>query len=142
MSPWAQHGVLAQVKFEELRQALSREFADNGSAVEILMVIAALVLLVAIAWSLQRWQQRPQAPSEPFDATALFAELLVKLDMPDDQRDLLTTMAKELRLANPTTMLLSRRMFEENLLTWAAQRKRSRPIGDVLPGRIRQRLFP
>ncbi len=142
MNLFAAIGMLGQARFEELRQALSREFSENGSALEIGMVIAALVGLIALTWMLQRWQQRPQTPSEPFDAKGLFQELLGKLDMPEDQRELLSTMVKELRLPNPAVILISRRMFDENLLAWQTRRSASLPVGDVLPARIRQRLFP
>jgi len=134
--------VLGQVPFEQLREALSREFSSNGSALEIGIVVAALFGLIAVAWMLQRWQQKPRSDTGPFDSKQLFQELLGKLDMPEDQVQLLTTMAKEMRLPNPTVLLISRRLFDENLLTWQAQRKESQPVGDVLPGRIRQRLFP
>jgi len=135
--------VLGQMqRFEELRQALTREFNDNGSTTEILIVLLALAGLVALTWYLQRWQQGPKKVTEPFDAQALYAELLGKLDMPDDQRQLLETVAKDLRLPNPAVILISRRLFDENLLAWQAQRRSGPPTGDVLPGRIRQRLFP
>ena len=135
--------VLAQMqRFDELRRALTREFSDHNSTNEILIVLAALAALVILTWLLQRWQQRPRTVSEPFDAKGLFTELLGKLDMPDDQRHLLETMANDLRLPNPAVILISRRLFDENLIAWQSRRHSDRPAGDVLPGRIRQRLFP
>lgn len=130
--------MLGQVSFEELRQSLTQQFNEPGSVTGLVLAALTLAAVVILAWLLQRWQERRRVPADMWDAPGLYRELLDRLDLPEDQRGVLTAVARDLRLANPAVILISRRLFDESMEAWGTRHRGS----DVLVGRIRQRLFP
>jgi len=127
-------------------QAVREQFNQGGTFGSILIVLAGLVALVSLAYFLNRLEQRATAHSEPSDAQRLFRDLVVRLGLNDSQRHLLDAVAKDLRLKNPTVLLLSERAFDRYVQEWSVRQKDRPPLGpaerEQIVSRMRGRLFP
>ncbi len=127
-------------------QAVREQFNQGSTFGSILVVLAGLVALVTAVYFLNRWDQKATAHSEPSDAQRLFRDLVVRLGLNDSQRHLLDAVAKDLRLKNPTVLLLSERAFDRHVQEWAARGKGRPALGpaerEQIVSRMRSRLFP
>ena len=126
-------------------QAVRDQFNQSGTLDSILVVLAGLVALISAVYFLNRLDQRATAHSEPSDAQRLFRDLLTRLGLNDSQRHLLDAVAKDLRLKNPTVLLLSERAFDRYVQEWAGRQKGRAQLGtdrEQIISRMRGRLFP
>ena len=126
-------------------QAVRNQFNQGGTLDSILVVLAGLVALVSAVYFLNRLDLKATAHSEPSDAQRLFRDLLTRLGLNDAQRHLLDAVAKDLRLKNPTVLLLSERAFDRYVQEWAGRQKGRAPLGterEQVISRMRGRLFP
>ncbi len=110
---------LAQVR--EFSKSISDHFQKGGSGTAILLVIAGIIAFVVIVYLITRRQERAANPALRNDPHLLFARLLERLRLPSVQRDALTVMSRDLRVAHPATLLISDRLFDEAAGKWIEQ---------------------
>lgn len=93
-------------------------FQSGGSALAVLAVFAILSLILALCWWLsRRFEWKAPKPETPYPRQ-VFLIVLRSLDMPPAQSRLLESIAKDLRLANPSAMLLSPALFDRQVALW------------------------
>jgi hypothetical protein len=101
-----------------LQLAVREHFQQGGSVATIVIgVIAAFLALVALYQLLKRRQAGVESVRID-DPQRLFKDLLHAIEMPLQQRRLLTRVARDLRLAHPSVLLLSAELFDRYLLQW------------------------
>lgn len=124
-------------RLEAIQRYLSREGAGMGFGLALLGFAAFAGLLLTLHWLQKR------ARGEDVDRPGkLFRNLMRGLELPLRQRDLLLRMGRELRMENPTIMLLGRGIFEACAEEWLAQAgtRRTEDAGHV--ARLAEALFP
>ena len=94
---------LAQAPWEAVRDYLQR----GGSPSTALYVMLAVFGLAALAYIVHRLQESRKRKPATNDPKGLFHRVLHELGLNVVERDLLRRMAFDLRLPNPTAMLLS-----------------------------------
>ena len=123
-------------------QAVREQFNKGGTLGSVLIVLASLAGLVLLVYCLNRLEHKSTKNTEPSDAQRLFRDVLAKLGLNEAQRQLLEGVAKELRLKNPTLLLLSERLFDQHVREWAGRQKGRAAERDKVVSRMRSRLFP
>ena len=123
-------------------QAVRDQFNRGGTLGSVLIVLASLAGVVLLVYFLNRLEQRSTKSVEPSDAQRLFRDVLARLGLNEAQRQLLESVSKDLRLKNPTVLLLSERLFDQNVQEWAGRQKGRAAERDKVVSRMRSRLFP
>jgi len=123
-------------------QAVRDQFNRGGTLGSVLIVLACLTGVVLLVYFLNRLEQRSTKSVEPSDAQRLFRDVLARLGLNEGQRQLLEAVAKDLRLKNPTVLLLSERLFDQNVQEWARRQKGRSEDREQVVSRMRSRLFP
>ena len=103
-------------------RAVRDQFQDGGSIAIGLLLIAGFLTVGWVVNLLARRQSRAQATTLPSDPGRLFAELLPRLGLTPDQSKALKHVARDLRLANPATILVSPTLFDQGVERWQASR--------------------
>ena len=125
----------------EIQQAVRDQFQRGGSLSTVLVVVLCVSAAVLLVWVLTRLFRAREGGNLPDNPKQLFHDLLEKLDVSAPQRQVLDRMAKDLRLKQPSTILLSESLFERCAAQWRTGRAGAR--GDQeLVCQIRAVLFP
>lgn len=122
-------------------------FREGGSLLTVLLVLATITAAVLLVYWLSRRQEKAANRDRSGDPYRLFRTLMVKLDLSRESQDMLLRMARDLRLVHPTIVLLSDRIFDEQVSLWG--KGKSGPSGTKggrvdggLTARARAALFP
>jgi hypothetical protein len=110
-------------KLTETQQAVSNYFEAGGSWAAALAVVLAVGGVVLLAYLLTRRQRRRHDPVQPADPHRLFRDLLDKLTLTNRQRRFLATLASDLHLVSPATMLLCPAVFDQRVTEWQSVRE-------------------
>lgn len=144
--------VMAQSsQFEVWQRAVRNQFQYGGSWTSVFLVLLSLAALVMLVGWLTRIQNRLQQGAENAprnsDPQRLYAHLLCNLGLSVPQRQLLESVARDLRLPHPTTLLVSATLFDQCVEQWtrraggaAVEADRAKTLQIVI--RTRNRLFP
>ena len=125
----------------EIQQAVRDQFQRGGSLTTVLVVVLCVSVGVLLIWALTRLFRTREGGNLPDNPKQLFHGLLEKLDVSAPQRQVLDRMVKDLRLKQPSTILLSESLFERCAAQWRTGRAGAR--GDQeLVCQIRAVLFP
>jgi hypothetical protein len=132
----------------EFHRALREQFQTGESIWGALLALLAMVAVVALAYTLTEYQRRKAEHAMEYDdPRRLFRDVLGKLNFEPGERQVLTEMTRELRLGNPTAILLSETLFDRQVSKWRESRvqsaaPRKSPLDDAEIKAIRDRLFP
>ncbi|MFQ5590537.1 MAG: hypothetical protein ACE5HE_05190 [Phycisphaerae bacterium] len=139
--------VLQVVQLPPVLRGVREHFQHGGSTVVALLIVVGIGALTLTTFWLARWVRRQgEACSRVDDPARLFSELLDNLGLSNSQRRVLMGIAGELRLAHPTTMLLSPTLFDHYVDKWLIARRTQSDVGDNRRARtvsqVRSALFP
>ena len=125
----------------EVQRAVRDQFLRGGSFTSVLIVLLCIVAGVLLAYVLtQMFRVRPKR--KRFDSPQqLFNDLLERLNLSAPQRQLLDSMVRDLRLKQPSTILLSEILFDRSLVQWRDARHGA-GADRQLVGQVRAALFP
>jgi hypothetical protein len=137
--------LLQNERVEEFSRAVREEFSKGATPLKTIFAALAIVALVVLVYMLRRSERPITAQGETNDPQRLFGDVLPKLGLNAQQRLVLETLARDLRLPHPTAILLSEVLFDRAVTQWHA-RDGKRPADesrahDALQ-RARTRLFP
>jgi hypothetical protein len=122
-------------------EALQQRFSRGGTWGELvlpLVGVAALFALLSLLYSLQKRRQRADIDHPG----KLYRRLVQRLGLSAPQRDLLYRMAADLRLPNPSVVLLGRRIFDTHAQRWLATGRATRPDSPQRIAELADSLFP
>lgn len=102
------------------QQAIRDHFQTGGSITQALLVLVCVLVFVLLLYGLTRRQERGAYRRKLNDPHRLFRNLQEKLELSADQRRLLDAVARDNNLSHPTVILLSPRLFDENVIRWTA----------------------
>ena len=144
--------VMAQSpQFEDWQRAVRNQFQYGGSWTSVFVVLLSLVAIIVLVGWLSRIQNRSQqsAANSPrnSDPQRLYAHLLSNLGLSVPQRQLLESVARELRLPHPTILLISETLYDQCVEQWTrraggAAVEADRATTLLILTRTRNRLFP
>lgn len=137
---------LAQAhRLNSAQESVKTQFEEGGSVRMALLVLASLVAVVVVT-GLISWIQRPLEVRTRGNPRKLFQRLLHQLPLSHRQRRFLWGLAKDLRLPNPTLLLLSPGYFATCVEQWQTGSSRrfhkGRTVDAVALERIRVAVFP
>ncbi len=118
IAAWWQYEQLTPVQ-----RAVRETLEEGGSATSVLAVLGITGGLILLVYLLTNREARAASPRRVNNPKALFRDLLPKLSLSAPQRKLLESMAKELDLPHPTTMLLSPVLFDAYKTKWCERRR-------------------
>ncbi len=111
--------MLMQIHNVEKLEAIQRHLNREGSEIGLFAVLAGFVAFGLLLLCVHRLYRR--GPSADVDRPGrLFRKLSQAVRLSVAQRSLLLRMGRELNLANPTVLLLSRRVFDNRAADWLA----------------------
>lgn len=113
MTVVAQAGGLSPVQ-----RGVRDHFQNGGSLVAVVLVMVVIALFVVAAYFISRSTERSASAVWRDDPDALFNDLLHRLGLGVAQRKVLAQIARDRPLPNPTVMLLSQAVFDENVRRW------------------------
>ncbi len=117
-------------KLEAMRRGFTSKTEPGSGVYTSLLVVALILMLVVVALLvLNRMQQGRQA-REKGSARSLFREVLRKLSLASKDRALLRRVAEDLKLENPSVMLLTPGLFAETVYAYASA-KTGKAAGDL-----------
>ncbi len=106
-------------------KAVGKHFESGGDMREVLTAVltiaALLTLLIVVHYVLGKRSDR----TPPNDPQKLFRATLARLDLGVVERDLLRLLTRELRVAQPITLVLSPEVFRAHAGRWSANRRQS-----------------
>jgi len=137
--------MIAQIN--QAQRSIQEHFRQGGSWLTFLLVFFLIGSLVWITYYLTKRQQRTVELSREVNHQRLFEDLLNKLEFTTTQRQRLESMANDLRLEHPTTLLLAPGIFDRCVERWksvlqTAGNKIDDRTGDNSLSNIRGILFP
>lgn len=112
--------VLHEPAFNPAQRAVWAHFQEGGSAAVVGWVLLTIVLAVAVAWWLNRRVEPPKRKEDVPDPWKVFNGLQRAMELQRAQRSLLSSVAQDLRLPNPSVLLLSRSLFDRYVDRWQA----------------------
>ena len=107
------------------QQAVRDRFQQGGSVTQTLLVFLALIAAVLLLYVLTLWSRKDLPRRSNRNPRQLFLDVLSKLGLSPQQRDLITRMGADLCLKDPTVILVSRALFDKHVEEWWAQQRRS-----------------
>jgi hypothetical protein len=144
--------VMAQSsQFEAWQRAVRDQFQYGGSWISGILVLLSLAAIVILAGWLSRVQNRLQQGTENAprnsDPQRLYAHLLSNLGLSVPQRQLLESVARDLRLPHPTALLVSETLYDQCVEQWTrrtgdATAETDRATTLQIFTQTRNRLFP
>ena len=144
--------VLAQSsQFDAWQRAVRDQFQYGGSWISVFLVLLSLAALVILVGWLSRIQNKLQQGNESVprnsDPQRLYTHLLNNLGLSVPQRQLLESVARDLRLTHPTTLLISETLYDHCVEQWtrragSATAEADRTTTRQIFIRTRNRLFP
>jgi hypothetical protein len=133
-------------QIQEFQKALQRQFETSWSVHAGLIVAAFFTVVVLLVWYLSRRESRVAETTQHGDPQKLFRALLQRLPLATSQRQWLSAIARDLKLAHPTMMLLSPALFQQTFEQWQAQRAsaagRAGPHDSHIYAQVQAALFP
>ncbi|MBI4717823.1 MAG: hypothetical protein HY763_08475 [Planctomycetes bacterium] len=141
-------GVLAQAaRLADFQRAVRNQFAEGGTVLDVVAIAGFLAAIVLLVYYFDRRQQRgrqPVQPNRPFD---LYRDLVRRIPLTVAQREFLTGLAKDLRLPQPTVILLSPALYDQAVAQWQARPAHAAPSRSgagpsPVPAATRRVLFP
>lgn len=134
--------LLQSDQMPQFYRAVREQFNQGGTIGSMLIVLASFAALVLLVYVLNRLEQRATTNTEPSDAQRLFRDVVGRLGLNEAQRQLLESVAKDLRLRNPAILLLSERLFDQHVQEWVGRQKSGATGCEQAVSRMRSRLFP
>ena len=131
----AQAGALS-----ETQRAVREQFQHGGSVGAVILVAFGVLFVVVLIHGLTQLLRKNRGAQRD-DPERLFRDVLRKMRVPEPQRRLLDSLARELRLAQPATILVSEAVFERCVRRWQAVKRRT-PRDAELVDQTRMILFP
>jgi len=138
--------ILAEWKQETMPifyQAMRDQFSGSDFGRNMLIVVAVFAVFFVILTVVRHFDQQPPKEEEIDHPGLVFRETLEKLGFAPSLLVLFDTMVSELKPPHPGAMLLSEKLFDENVNLWHTKR------GDALTRedrdafvKARARLFP
>ena len=111
--------LLAQVSRNvEPWSAVHDQFNKGAYWKGIVLVMAAILAFLLLLHFILYYQKRVEHPKQERDEHKLFSEVLRSLPLRVMQRNLLTRMARDLKMSSPLDMLLSPRLFTVASRRW------------------------
>ena len=107
------------------QQAVRDRFQQGGSVTETLFVFLAMIFAVLLLYLLTLWSRKNVQRRPNRNPRKLFIDVLSRLGLSPQQRELLTRMAADLCLKDPTAILVSRALFDKHVEEWWAGQRRS-----------------
>ena len=107
------------------QQAVRDHFQQGGSVTETLLVFSALIAAVLLLYLLTLWSRKKVQRRPNRSPRQMFIDVLSRLGLSPQQRNLLTGMTADLCLKDPTVILVSRALFDKHVEKWWAQQRRS-----------------
>ena len=102
----------------DVQRAVRDQFQRGGSVAGVLLVLLVLLAVVLAVYYLTQCQRKVTQAARRHDPQRLFRHLLNGLDLSAPQRHLLLAVAKDLRLKQPTVILLSPTLFDLHVKEW------------------------
>ena len=134
---------LALAQLTDVQRAVQEHFQRGGSTWTVLILLAILAGIIMTAHLLTRRQERRRGTVIVSDPMALYRDLLAELDLTKPQCKLLERAAKEARLAHPTVILLSPRVFARHVEARSTSHNRATTqTDDRLIAQLKKTLFP
>ncbi len=133
--------IIMQASQLDRLQSVSRYLSREGTGWELLSVMLGMLAVAALTVMLYKLdkRRRRQDLREP---GKLFRRLQSQLDLPLRQRDMLRRLAADLRLENPTVLLLGRSVFESHAERWIQSHRRVREVDHENIAALAALLFP
>ena len=126
-----------------IQQSVKDQFTHGGSPRDTLLLVAAIIAVIPMVYALSRFRDYLNKPRILDDPQRLFRDLLAALPLDAGQRRLLSTVATDLSLPHPITLLLSPRLFDRGIARWRRDKKEtSKPSGADPLQTIHATLFP
>ncbi len=107
------------------QQAVRDSFQEGGSIAQTLLVFLAMICGVLLLYLLTLWSRKDGQRGSARNPRQLFADVLSRLKLSPEQRDVLVKVASELNLNDPTAILVSPTLFDRHLEQWRAKQRRS-----------------
>jgi|GEM_PF-5976644 len=123
-----------------VQQAMHDQFQKGGTYGSVALTIAGLAAMVVMVYALQRWYDATHhGKDESSHPIRLFRELLRRMNVSQQEREMITQIARDQRCKNPAALLISDRLFDEYTGAWRA--KNTRANTGVELDALRERLF-
>lgn len=103
-----------------LQKHFQKDAWDGETWIGVILVVAAMMALVVVLHFLLYYEKRTESGRELNDPQRLFREVIQSLNFSASQHALLVRLARDLRPALPTQMLLSPRLFADAKERWLA----------------------
>lgn len=131
----------------EIQRSVREQFQEGGSFLTAMLVLLGITGVVLAAYCLTLRQRRAGEHAQRASPERLFRDLMDKLDLTSPQRQLLDTMARDLRIKQPAVILLSPDLFDRYLGEWHVRQHPMTIDGDEqvnprMAAQIRAALFP
>lgn len=139
------HTLLQNSPWSPVERAVRERFQEGGSIVGVLLVALTIAGVVAITYWLTLRSERANRPSPAVsDPQGLFSDCLEGSPLARPQRQLLLSVANDLRLAHPSVMLISEATFDECVVRWRDEGEKPLPAAgdDAIVTATRAALFP
>ena len=132
---------MAAGDLSEIQEAVRDQFQRGGSFTRVVVVLLCILAGVLLAYVLtQLLGARPKRKRSD-NPQLLFLDLLDELKISVPQRRLLNHMVRDLRLKQPSTILLSETLFDQFVTQWGDAR-RIADYDQQMIGELRAALFP
>ncbi len=119
--------LLQSTGLTEIQQAVRDHFQRGGSFRAVLLVLIAIIAAIVIGRELTRRLRRQKLTAPTSHPRRLFRDMQRKLELTAQQRSILDTVAKDLKMEHPSVMLLSPSLFDRCFQLWLIHRRRTRP---------------
>ena len=138
--------ILAEWKPETMPvfyQAMRDQFSGSDFGRNLLIVVAVFAVFFVILAVVRHFDRQPAKAVEVDHPGLVFRETLQKLGFVPSQLVLFESLIAEVKPPHPAAMLLSEKLFDENVSAWHAKRgdAQTREDRESL-AKARARLFP
>ena len=138
--------ILAEWKQETMPifyQAMRDQFSGSDFGRNLLIVLAVFAIFFVILAVVRHFDQQPPKAEEVDHPGLVFRETLEKLGFAPSQLALFESLIAEVKPPHPAAMLLSEKLFDENVNAWHGRRGDAAGREDLESlAKARARLFP
>jgi len=140
--------MVLQTELTEIQKSVADHFQKGGGILSMMLVMLGIAGIVALVAWLSRRQEKIHSPTTTSNPQKLFHGLLAKLDLTVQQRSLLKSVARDLRMPQPAALLISKELFSKSVKEWndrtraSADRKAGPKLSSELVEQITRVLFP
>lgn len=127
------------------QRGVREQFAKHGSPRDFLILWGSLIAFVILCRVIWRLQQRITGGDSRRDPRRLFTQTVKRLKLPPAERRCLSAVVRSANVDEPTSVLLSLRLFDEASDAWRKRRASNasnRDREEHLLTSLRQNLFP